>query len=106
MRAFRLPDLVAHRATEEPWLEFLRVPALRAGVYVLPAGGEDPQSPHAEDEVYYVLRGRARFRAGDEESEVGPGALLYVAAGEVHRFHSIAEELVLLVFFARGAGAV
>ena len=48
--------------------EFLRVPAMSAGLYVLPAGAADPQRPHHEDEMYYVIRGRARFRAGHELS--------------------------------------
>ncbi len=79
--------------------EFLRVPTLSAGVYVLPAGGTDPQSPHREPEVYHVVRGRARFRHGDQDRAVGPGDLLFVGAGESHRFHAIEEELVVLVVF-------
>ncbi len=80
--------------------EFLRVPALSAGLYVLPAGGTDPQRPHHEDEVYYVIRGQGRFRAGDEETEVSAGSVLFVAAEVEHRFHDISEELAVLVFFA------
>jgi len=73
---------------------------LSVGVYVLPAGGEDTQTPHREDEVYYVVRGRSRFRAGAEETAVGPGSLLFVRAGVDHRFVDVAEELVLVVFWA------
>jgi mannose-6-phosphate isomerase-like protein (cupin superfamily) len=80
--------------------EFLRVPAMSAGVYVLPAGGVDPQSPHREDEMYYVVRGRARMRAGSEDSAVSEGSIIFVAAGVEHRFYEIAEELMVLVFFA------
>jgi mannose-6-phosphate isomerase-like protein (cupin superfamily) len=80
--------------------EFLRVPAMSAGLYVLPAGGTDPQRPHHEDEMYYVVRGRARFIAGEEEREVSTGSLLFVAAEVEHRFHDVQEELVVLVFFA------
>ena len=80
--------------------EFLRVPAMSVGVYVLPAGGVDRQTPHTEDEIYYVLRGRARFRQGDQERPVTPGEVLFVPAREAHHFHSITEELVLLVVFA------
>jgi len=80
--------------------EFLRVPAMSAGLYVLPAGATDPQSPHHEDEMYYVIRGRARFRAGDEDREVRAGSVLFVAAEVEHRFYDIAEELAALVFFA------
>lgn len=80
--------------------EFLRVPAMSAGLYVLPVGGTDPQRPHHEDEMYYVIRGRGRFRAGDDDSEVSAGSVLFVAAEVEHRFHDIAEELAVLVFFA------
>jgi quercetin dioxygenase-like cupin family protein len=80
--------------------EFLRLPAMSAGLYVLPAGASDPQRPHHEDEMYYVLRGRARFRAGDEDREISAGSVLFVATEVEHRFYDIAEELAVLVFFA------
>lgn len=82
------------------YLEFLRIPAMSAGVYVLPAGGADPQSPHKEDELYYVVRGRGRMRAGSEDQAVSEGSVIFVAAEVEHRFYDITEELVLLVFFA------
>jgi quercetin dioxygenase-like cupin family protein len=80
--------------------EFLRVAALSAGLYVLPAGATDLQRPHHEDEMYYVVRGKARFRAADEDQEISTGSVLFVAAGVEHRFHAITEELAVLVFFA------
>jgi mannose-6-phosphate isomerase-like protein (cupin superfamily) len=82
------------------YLEFLRVPATSAGVYVLPAGSTDPQKPHKEDEMYYVVRGRARMRVGSEDQAISPGSVIFVAANVDHRFHDIAEELAVLVFFA------
>ena len=82
------------------YLEFLRVPAMSAGVYTLPAGGVDRQEPHNEDEMYYVVRGRARMRAGSEDQAIGPGSVIFVAAKIEHRFYDIEEELVVLVFFA------
>jgi quercetin dioxygenase-like cupin family protein len=84
----------------KPYREFLRVPALSAGLYVLPAGGTDHQKPHREDEIYYVLRGRARFKAGSEDREVSPGSVIFVAAEVGHRFYDITEELAVLVIFA------
>ena len=78
----------------------LRSELLSVGVYVLPAGGTDAQKPHAEDEVYYVVRGRAKFRVGSEDRAVESGALLFVAAKQAHHFHEIEEELVLVVFWA------
>lgn len=80
--------------------EFLRVPSMSAGLYVLAAGATDLQLPHHEDEMYYVVGGRARFRAGDEDREVSAGSVLFVAAEVVHRFYDIVEELAVLVFFA------
>ena len=73
---------------------------LSVGVYVLPSGGTDGQSPHQEDEVYYAVRGRARFKVAGHDQVVEPGSLLFVRAGVEHRFHDIDEELVLVVFWA------
>jgi quercetin dioxygenase-like cupin family protein len=47
-----------------------------------------------------VIRGRARFRAGDEDAEVSPGSVLFVVAEVEHRFYDITEELAILVLFA------
>lgn len=80
--------------------EFLRVPAMSAGLYVLPAGATDPQRPHHQDEMYYVVRGKARFAAGDDDREIFAGSVLFVSAEVEHRFHDIVEELAVLVFFA------
>jgi mannose-6-phosphate isomerase-like protein (cupin superfamily) len=101
MQSFELRDLVAeHAAKGTLYHEFLRVPALNCGLYILPAGAPDPQHPHDEDEVYYVISGSGRFVAGDEDVDVGPGTIIYVAAGDEHRFHGITEDLQILVFFA------
>jgi mannose-6-phosphate isomerase-like protein (cupin superfamily) len=101
MKVFDLAGLVEeHRRSGKPWTEFLRVPAMSLGLYVLRPGEDDPQTPHAEDEIYYVLRGRARFSTGDDDRPVRAGDLIFVEAKATHRFHAVAEELVLLVAFA------
>jgi len=82
------------------YLEFLRVPALSAGMYVLPAGATDTQQPHKEDEMYYVASGRARMQVGSEDRAVTRGSVIFVEAHREHRFYDIKEELVVLVFFA------
>lgn len=84
----------------KPYREFMRAPAMSAGLYVLPAGATDHQKPPREDEVYFVLRGRARFKAGPEEREVSGGSVIFVAAGVGHRFYDITEELAVLLIFA------
>lgn len=85
--------------------EFLRVPTLSCGIYRLRTGSDDMQSLHDEDEVYYVVEGRARMMHGDNMMDVVPDTILYVKATyvkatETHSFFEIQEELTLLVFFA------
>lgn len=100
-QAFELDELEKRKtATEGPYLEFLRRRGMSVGLYTLPAGGEDHQHPHASDELYFVLRGRAKLRVGDQEHAVGPGSLVSVDHGEEHHFIDIAEDLNVLVVFA------
>ena len=98
---FTLNEIDARRAAgNKRYQEFLRVPSMSAGLYVLPAGAADPQRPHHEDEMYYVVRGRARFQAANEHTQVSAGTVLFVAAEVEHRFCDIEEEIAVLVFFA------
>ncbi len=80
--------------------EFLRVPTMSCGLYRLEAGSKDMQGPHDEDEVYFVLEGRASIRVSGERRTVKPGDLLYIRASEEHSFFEIEEPMTLLVFFA------
>ena len=99
--SYQLASVDAERAAgHKRYLEFLRVPAMSAGLYVLDAGADDPQQPHTEDEIYYVLRGRARMGVAAEDFAVEAGQLIFVPAKVEHRFHSIREQLELLVVFA------
>lgn len=101
MDAFEISRLArARRESGKLYLEFLRQESLSAGLYELPAGGADPQSPHTEDELYVVQAGKAMIRVGEEDRAVGAGSIVFVAAGVAHRFHSITEDLSVLVLFA------
>jgi mannose-6-phosphate isomerase-like protein (cupin superfamily) len=101
MQAYELAQLISQRTdSNKPYLEFLKVPDLSLGLYVLPASGTDPQSPHTEDEVYYVVSGRAQILVAEENREVRTGSIVYVEKNVAHRFHSIEEELTVLVLFA------
>jgi mannose-6-phosphate isomerase-like protein (cupin superfamily) len=101
MKAFELTQLIdQHDQADRLYLEFLRVPSLSMGLYRLPSNGIDPQQPHTEDEVYYIVSGRGSIRVGAEDRSVDAGSIVFVPAGVEHRFHSIAEDLTLLVFFA------
>lgn len=97
---FEMDELIAESAKSgRPYLPFLDLPTLRCGLYVLPAGGDDGQSPHETDEVYYVLSGNGKIRVEGEVQPVSAGSVIYVKAHADHRFIDIEEELRLLVFF-------
>jgi mannose-6-phosphate isomerase-like protein (cupin superfamily) len=101
MQAHELAQLISQRAdSNKRYLEFLKVPDLSMGLYVLPAGSTDTQSPHTEDEVYYVVSGKAQILVAEENRAVQAGSVVYVEKNVAHRFHSIEEELTVLVFFA------
>lgn len=101
MQSFELIQLISQReSSNKLYLEFLKVPDLSLGLYVLPAGGTDPQSPHTEDEVYYVISGKAQIIVAEENRDVQAGSIVYVQKNIAHHFHSIEEELIVLVFFA------
>jgi mannose-6-phosphate isomerase-like protein (cupin superfamily) len=88
------------RGEQVHWVEQLRVPDLSVGTYSIPAGGVDGQSPHTEDEIYVVAAGSAVLESGGQRAEVAAGTVVYVPAGEVHRFTEVSQDLALLVFFA------
>lgn len=97
---FSRPD--ANRSSH--WIEHLRTAALSIGTYSIPAGGTDDQSPHTEDEIYIVTSGRAGFETAAGTATVGPGSVLFVPAGEPHRFTNIEQALALLVIFGPAEG--
>ena len=84
------------------YAEFFRAASGKLSMTIAfwPAGGDDPQQPHTEDEVYYVVEGRARLSVAGEEAAVGAGSVAFVAAGVEHRFREIEEDLEVVVFWA------
>lgn len=96
--AFTLEQLRSLR--DKAYLEFLRVPSMSMGLYVLEVGATDPQQPHSEDEVYIVTSGKAKIRVADEVHRVEAGSIIYVDANVEHKFFEIEERLETLVFFA------
>jgi quercetin dioxygenase-like cupin family protein len=105
MDAWEYTEIVADQAAAgRLYHEFLRVPDLSAGLYVLEAGAVDPQTPHTEDELYFVVAGRAQVTVSGETRPVVPGSLVFVAANAPHTFHAIEERLELLVMFGPAEG--
>lgn len=100
--AFQLEELVEQATqSQRAWVPFLDRPTLNCGLYRLPAGTQDGQDPHALDEVYYVVEGKARLRAGSEEFEAKAGSIFFVEREIEHRFVDIEEDLVVVVFFSK-----
>ncbi|MGR8921349.1 MAG: cupin domain-containing protein [Gammaproteobacteria bacterium] len=99
-RVFKVDELMSKVAGSEPRIhEFINQQSMSGIVYRLPAGSRDLQAPHAEDEIYVVLEGRARLKVGDEEHIIGPGYVLFVRATMAHSFFDIEEDLTVLAFF-------
>ncbi len=103
--AFRVSEVDRRRKeADRGFEEFLRVPDLSAGLYVLGQNAKDRQQPHTEDEIYYIVSGKGVLQVDDHDEPVSAGSVVYVAAKVPHHFHSIEEELKILVVFAPAFG--
>ena len=66
--------------------------------------GEDHQTPHLQDELYFVMCGSADLRVGADGGDVQrhaarPGTVLFVAADVLHRFENISGDFAAWVVF-------
>lgn len=67
--------------------------------------GHDPQTPHAQDELYVVVTGSGTFRCAGDERPFGPGDVLFAPAGAEHRFGAFTDDFeVWVVFYGPGGG--
>ena len=58
-----------------------------------------PQQPHARDELYFVISGHGTFFRAGERVRFAPGDMLFVAAGEEHRFEDCSADVATWVVF-------
>jgi mannose-6-phosphate isomerase-like protein (cupin superfamily) len=101
MNAFEYGEVGRQQAASgKPYLQFINEGTMSLGLFVLPAGSTDTQSPHTEDEIYYVVAGRGAVDVAGERRAVQPGSIVFVAKEVEHRFVDIEEDLSILVFFA------
>jgi mannose-6-phosphate isomerase-like protein (cupin superfamily) len=101
MEAFEVTHLIDQQnQAKQDYLEFLHVPSLSAGLYMLATGAVDMQEPHTEDEVYYIISGRGFIQVEQESRPVETGSIVFVKANVEHRFHTITDDLRVLVIFA------
>lgn len=71
--------------------------------------GEDHQTPHLQDELYFVMRGSADLRVTAEQGgsqchAARPGTVLFVAANRAHRFENLSDDFAAWVVFWGPAG--
>jgi mannose-6-phosphate isomerase-like protein (cupin superfamily) len=101
MQPFEISAVLAQmRSDGKIWSEFLRVPSMSMGIYRLAVGATDAQQPHTEDEAYYIVSGRGKFRCGGEDRAVQAGTILFVERNVEHRFVEVVEDLTIVVFFS------
>jgi mannose-6-phosphate isomerase-like protein (cupin superfamily) len=94
----RLPGPVtATWPNGEPFAEGMRHGSMSVEIFA--PRGTDFQGPHEQDELYFVVGGSAEFEHGGEITATTQGDVLFVAAGETHRFHRMSDDFVTWVVF-------
>jgi mannose-6-phosphate isomerase-like protein (cupin superfamily) len=89
--------LAALAASPQPFAELLRHGTM--SVEIFRPHGRDMQQPHAQDELYFIIRGAAVFEKAGERVAVGPGDTLFVEADVAHRFHDFSDDFETFVVF-------
>ncbi len=65
------------------------------------------QTPHAQDEIYFIICGRGVLIHDSKRDRFESGDLLFVAAGTEHQFEDTTEDLALWrVFYGPDGGEV
>ena len=82
------------------FVEQFRSADLSVGTYSIPVEGVDDQTPHSEDEIYVVYAGAATIVTPSGAERISAGSVIFVPAGEDHRFEDISADLAMVVMFA------
>ena len=65
------------------------------------------QTPHEQDEIYFIIRGRGVLVHGDKRDAFVAGDVLFVAAGVEHHYEDLGGDLALWrIFYGIGGGEV
>jgi mannose-6-phosphate isomerase-like protein (cupin superfamily) len=102
-QAFTLEEIMEKRdSNTNVWEQFLTVPTMRFGLYMLPASvGGDDSLTHDFVELNIVVNGTGTFSVGTDEIKIKPGTILYIEDGVGHNFHSITDDLDVLILWER-----
>jgi mannose-6-phosphate isomerase-like protein (cupin superfamily) len=97
---FDLDGLVSKIGKDDYWIDFMKMRHMEAGVLRLRPGEEDTQTPHDEDELYFVAEGSGFVEVGGEKKPVKKGSIIFVPADMEHHFYGNKDLLVVLYVFA------
>lgn len=61
--------------------------------------GHDPQQPHAQDELYFIISGAGDFLQAGTRHRFQPGDAFFVPAGQEHRFENFSNDFATWVVF-------
>jgi mannose-6-phosphate isomerase-like protein (cupin superfamily) len=75
-----------NEAQNQSYGVFMSIPSLNSSVYTLKKGSTDGQTPHTKDEIYYIIKGKAKLEVGTETYDVKEGSLVFVEAHKEHHF--------------------
>jgi len=75
----------------------LRHGTMKFGLYA--PRGTDPQAPHKQDELYFIVSGSGRFVKNGEEKPFAPHDAIFVEAGANHRFIEFTDDFSAWVVF-------
>ena len=78
---------------------FIDKESLAAGVLLLKPGESDTQTPHENDEIYFIISGDGFLKIKNKDYEISKNRLFFVAKNVKHFFHGNTEELKVLYFF-------
>ena len=82
---------------EEPYVEPYTHGTMSLGMYA--PHGVDEQSPHSQDELYFVMEGSGVFFHNGARTDVVKGDALFVGAGDEHRFEDFTDDFKTWVVF-------
>lgn len=85
------------QAPAQRWAETIRHGSMHVGLYA--PRGLDDQKPHRQDEIYVVVSGSGSFVRGDDRVPFGPGDVIFVPAGMIHRFEDFTDDFACWVVF-------
>ena len=94
----RLPGPPTARYSQgEPFATMMAGGSMRVEVFA--PQGVDLQTPHAQDELYFVQAGTGEIVINGQRFEAAAGDAFFVAAQVEHRFENFSEDFLTWVVF-------